>query len=110
MRKVSFTVPNGEMLTLHQSADGTWCCPVCGSIELADQPYYQEGGASFEMCSVCQFEFGFDDDPLASAGAAPGIQDNWLRWRSKLLAGAMLDKPCYDILVEQLKNIEASLG
>lgn len=110
MRKISFTLPDGEELTLHQSADGTWCCPVCGSIELADQPYYQEGGASFEMCSGCGFEFGFDDDPLATASAASGIQNNWLRWRRNMLAGASSNKPRYDILVEQLKNIEASLS
>ncbi len=109
MRKISFTLPEGEKLTLHKSPDGTWCCPVCGSIELKDQPYYEEGGASFDMCSVCNFEFGFDDDPNASSGAASGIQSNWLRWRRKLLDSARMNGPRYGLLVEQLKNIEASL-
>jgi rubredoxin len=108
MRKISFTLPGGEELALHQSADGTWCCPVCGSTELHDQPYYPEGGASFEMCSVCKFEFGFDDDPGATRSASCGIQNNWRRWRRELLEGAASDKVRYDMLVDQLKNIEAS--
>lgn len=107
MKKTSFTQPSGEVISLYQDADGTWCCLVCGSIELKDQPYYAEGGASFEMCSVCGFEFGFDDEPLASGTEISGIRNNWIHWRKKLLTGASLEKARYDMLIEQLKNIEA---
>ena len=37
-------------------------CPVCGWPELHDPPRNTEGGASFEICPSCGFEFGFDDD------------------------------------------------
>lgn len=44
MEKISFTLPDGAEISLYRDADGTWCCPVCGSVELSDQPYYAEGG------------------------------------------------------------------
>lgn len=108
MEKFSFTLPDGAEVSLYRDADGTWCCPVCGSVELQDQPYYAEGGASFEMCSVCEFEFGFDDEPLASGTPISGIQNNWFRWRQKLVEGARFNEAKYNMLVEQLKNIETS--
>ena len=37
------------------------------------------------MCS-CGFEFGFDDDPGASASAADAVQDNWAHWRKRFLS------------------------
>ncbi len=37
-------------------------CPVCGWPELHDAPRDPDGGASFEICPSCGFEFGFDDD------------------------------------------------
>jgi rubredoxin len=106
MEKISFTLPDGAEISLYRDADGTWCCPVCGSAELQDQPYYAEGGASFEMCSVCGFEFGFDDEPFASGTPISGIQNNWIRWRQKLLEGARFNEAKYNMLAEQLKNIE----
>jgi len=62
-------------------------CPCCGYPELDRPPYermglppwldhglppYHEryGFASFDCCSCCGFEFGFDDDPGASATAS----------------------------------------
>src|SRR5689334_3197746 len=92
MKKTSFTQPGGEEISLYQDADGNWCCPVCGSAELQEQPYYAEGGASFDMCSVCGFEFGFDDEPLASGTEISGIQNNWIHRREKLLKCASLNK------------------
>ncbi|TFW26999.1 hypothetical protein [Duganella callida] len=108
MKKISFTLSDSVEISLYRAADGTWCCPVCGSVELQDQPYYAEGGASFEMCSVCGFEFGFDDEPLASGTHISGIQNNWIHWRQKLLKGARFNDTKYNMLVEQLKNIEVS--
>ncbi len=37
-------------------------CPVCGWPDLHEPPRNREGGASFEICPSCGFEFGFDDD------------------------------------------------
>lgn len=37
-------------------------CPVCGWPKLHEPPRNESGGASFELCPCCGFEFGFDDD------------------------------------------------
>ena len=37
-------------------------CPICGWPELHEPPRDSDGGASFEICPSCGFEFGFDDD------------------------------------------------
>ena len=37
-------------------------CPVCGWSHLKHPPRNATGGASFEICPCCGFEFGFDDD------------------------------------------------
>jgi len=37
-------------------------CPVSGYIGLNEQPYDDNGCASYEICSCCGFEFGFDDN------------------------------------------------
>lgn len=87
MKPHRVTMPSGETLTLYQTLERTWCCPVCGSPELPDAPYLEDGGASFQMCS-CGFEFGFDDDPGASAQALPSVEANFNRWRAKVLAQA----------------------
>lgn len=108
MEKISSTLPDGSEISLPQDANGTWCCPVYGSCELHDRLYYAEGGASFEMCSVCRFEFGYDDKPFESGILISGIQNNWISWRQKLLKGARLNEAKYATLVEQLKNLEAS--
>ncbi|MDB5963411.1 MAG: hypothetical protein JWP59_4705 [Massilia sp.] len=104
MKRTTF-VHDGEILTLFQDQCGTWCCPVCGSIELTDMPYYPGGGASFDICHSCNFEFGYDDDPLAS-GTISGINNNWLKWRLRLLEGVALDPARRQTLLDQLGNIE----
>ena len=37
-------------------------CPVCGWPKLAEPPRSESGGASFEICPCCGFEFGVSDD------------------------------------------------
>ncbi len=54
------------------------------SPELDRPPYFDDGAASFDMCS-CGFEFGFDDDPGASAKALPTVVANIERWRSSIV-------------------------
>ena len=36
-------------------------CPVCGYDGLTEPPYDREGNPSYEICSCCGFEFGYDD-------------------------------------------------
>ena len=83
MNVVQIILPDGTSAALHQAESGRWVCPVCGNPELGQQPYFPEASPSFEMCT-CGFEFGFDDDPAASANAVQGVQANWLIWRSGL--------------------------
>ena len=37
-------------------------CPVCGFPNLAEPPRAKNGGASFEICPSCGFQFGVSDD------------------------------------------------
>lgn len=37
-------------------------CPVCGYPDLSDPPHGEEGGASYEICPSCGFQFGVDDE------------------------------------------------
>jgi len=83
MQSITIKTPEKENITLYKETDGLWYCPVCGSLELKLQPRTEEGG-SFEMCS-CGFEFGFDDEPAASAQAVRGVVSNWDRWRQMLI-------------------------
>lgn len=39
-------------------------CPVCGYPALHDPPRSASGGASYEICPSCGFEFGVTDDDL----------------------------------------------
>ncbi len=40
----------------------THYCPVCGFDKLAEPARNKTGGASFEICSCCGFQFGVTDD------------------------------------------------
>lgn len=91
MQTHNVTLRDGSLATLYQAESGLWVCPICGCSELSTAPYFDNGAASFEMCS-CGFEFGFDDDPGASSDAVECVQDNWQRWRTQFLA-RFLDRP-----------------
>lgn len=85
MESHSVTLRDGSTATLYRAESGLWACPICGSVELSQPPYYSDGSASFEMCS-CGFEFGFDDDPGASGQADPSVTENWAKWRSRFIS------------------------
>lgn len=85
MRAHPVVLRDGTNASIYQAESGDWACPVCGSVELKQAPYFGDGAASFEMCS-CGFEFGFDDDPGASATALSAVQENWARWRIRFLS------------------------
>lgn len=56
-------------------------CPVCGYPNLDDSPHTEYGGASYEICPSCWFQFGYDDDDQ-------GI--SYTQWRSDWIAQGML--------------------
>ena len=75
------------LATRMQITTRNYVCPCCGYPEIGSPPYermglppwadhgsppYSQryGFPSFECCACCGFEYGFDDDPGASATAA----------------------------------------
>ena len=48
-------------------------CPVCAFPKLKEPPRSKSGGASYEICPACGFQFGVDDD---DRGISPG---QWLK-------------------------------
>jgi NAD(P)-dependent dehydrogenase (short-subunit alcohol dehydrogenase family) len=60
-------------------------CPVCGFPKLNKPPRSLTGGASYEICPLCGFEHGVDDEDKGQSYAA--ARDAWKRggmqWASK---------------------------
>jgi hypothetical protein len=104
MQNRTVTLRDGTIAKLFKSATGLWACPICGSAELKTAPYYDDGGASFEMCS-CGFEFGFDDDPGASADAVESVQGNWEHWRKRFLSKLSRNPLALAEVVKRLREI-----
>ncbi len=98
-----------EIFVLFKNPGGLYCCPVCGSPEFTEAPYYEDGSASFQMCS-CGFEFGYDDSPLATKEAVEGIKANWDRWRLKMIEHCAQSKSDLENLEKNLKNIGIHLA
>ena len=101
--------PSGEVFVLHQAKSGLYLCPVCGRESFAEPPYSEEGSPSFEMCE-CEFEFGFDDSPLASDDAVEGIEANWIRWRRRLIDTATRSRSEFATLEQRLLRIGRRLA
>ncbi len=81
-----------------------YVCPVCGYPELEEPPRSTSGGASYEICPSCGFQFGVTDDDKGYS------YDEWRgEWRRQ---GMPWDKRCstppvgWDP-VEQLRRIGA---
>lgn len=55
-------------------------CPVCGYDDLAEPPRSRTGGASYEICPSCGFEFGVSDDDQGC---------DYASWRSAWVAKGM---------------------
>ncbi len=53
-------------------------CPVCGYSDLFEPPYSDNSGScpSFEVCSCCGFEFGYDDHNKNYSFSE--YRDNWI--------------------------------
>ena len=68
-----------------------YLCPVCGWPELHGAPRSVSGGASFELCPCCGFEFGVDDDDRGVTYAqarATWIADGMKWWSASRTAPA----------------------
>lgn len=109
MRTHTVLTHDGEMLLLVKIDSDNWVCPICGTEGLASPPYFNEGGSSFEMCSFCKFEFGFDDEPTASREAISGVKNNWDRWRNKLIEKARYNPQFKTELASNLQNLGISI-
>ena len=77
--------------------DQKYSCPVCGWDQLETRPYknmpdqvhpvtvtppYEKvwGGASYEVCDCCGFEFGNDDDAsMSTPSTFEGYREEWLQ-------------------------------
>ncbi len=99
----------GEHFILYENEGGDHLCPVCGSAELASPAYDNEGLPSFQMCS-CEFEYGFDDTPSASPQAIEGIENNWDRWRTKVIKKSSYLESTLTKCENNLKNIGITLA
>jgi predicted RNA-binding Zn-ribbon protein involved in translation (DUF1610 family) len=51
-----------------------FACPVCGYADLGERPRDDDGWASFEICSSCGTEFGYDDATVSHAE----LRKRWL--------------------------------
>jgi hypothetical protein len=84
--------------TFMQHFEQSFVCPCCGYPDLdcapyenmslppwldhGSPPYHQRyGAASYDCCSCCGFEYGFDDDPGASSTAS-SFAEYLQRWIS----------------------------
>lgn len=104
MRAHTVVLRDGTKAEIYEGAVGRWACPVCGSVELGQAPYFDNGAASFEMCS-CGFEFGFDDDPGASKDAVDEVQKNWSRWRVRFISRFQSHPAALKEVVSRLRSI-----
>lgn len=78
-----------------------YVCPVCGYSELDEPPYDEQNNPSYEVCSCCRFEFGFDD---AEKGASfENYRKKWISEGARWFLESK--KPADWDLKEQLKNI-----
>jgi transposase-like protein len=55
-------------------------CPVCGFPDLSNPPRYSSGGASYEICPSCGYQFGYHDNDQ-------GI--SYEKWRNKWIEEGM---------------------
>lgn len=77
-----------------------YICPVCGYDKLHEMPYRQ-GCPSYEICSCCGFEFGFDD--MDQKESFESYRKSWIDQGAKWFTPGK--KPDNWDLNEQLKKV-----
>jgi hypothetical protein len=78
-----------------------YLCPVCGYPDLHEAPRSASGGASYEICPSCGFEFGVSDDDLGFTYEA--WRDEWIR--DGLVWQGTAPRPAAWSPMEQLKKV-----
>lgn len=60
-----FNVETSDTLN-YTTMPASFVCPVCRFPDLYEQPVYEDGGVSDEMCPSCGFQFGYDGNSESS--------------------------------------------
>ena len=78
-------------------------CPVCGFPNLAEPPRAKNGGASYEICPSCGFQFGVsdDDEKISYAEWRTTWRKAGMKWASQQ------PRPKNWNTASQLKHLEA---
>ena len=79
-----------------------YICPVCGYPELGERPCDVNGNPSYEICSCCGFEFGFDDS--SNGVVFEDYRKRWIDEGAKWFSPKK--RPVSWNLSEQLKNVK----
>lgn len=76
MKKIRLPFMNGEIVTIIQNDDGSYPCPVCGTLYGSNDPPWEQtyggdehgniitgpmAGGSFNNCACCGTQWGNDD-------------------------------------------------
>jgi hypothetical protein len=80
-----------------------YTCPVCGFNKLEESPY-DNGSASFEICSCCGFQFGFDDDDQGYSFES--YREDWIK-RGFPFFSSHKKPPIWNVeaMQQQLRNL-----
>ncbi|WP_028402360.1 hypothetical protein [Ectobacillus panaciterrae] len=79
----------------------TYICPVCGYDGLEEPLYDEDGDPSYEICSCCGFEYGFDD--LDQEYSFEQYRRKWIEQGASWFSDYL--KPSKWSLKKQLENI-----
>ncbi|MDP4527006.1 hypothetical protein [Bacillus halotolerans] len=85
-----------------------YICPVCGFKGLTESAYDDQGNHSYEICSCCGFQFGYDDFEMTREdGSYLEPSESIIAYRKNwLAAGAVIFSPeCYPQHQQQAKKV-----
>ena len=79
-----------------------YICPICGYDKLEEAPFDETGEPSFDICSCCGCEYGYD--VVNDKVEIEKYRENWIKHGAKWFYEG--DKPKNWSLEKQLKNIK----
>src|SRR5204863_3468262 len=79
-RRAAITSSANQGDCSHPAANMPHTCPACNYPGLHESPRARDGGASYEICPSCGFQFGVDDD---DRGVTPA------QWRERWVKNGM---------------------